>query len=294
MEKTKDNLPGAIDLLCKYVDLFMTDREAWEELAELYLQVQAGACLRASWTVFACQLRSRQAAHFCCLTSASSDHLQQQEQQVTCSSITATPHEMLTKQDGKRFWPLEKPSSLLHQPDAQGRARFPAVCYSFVQFCSFLLIMHGALFWLNVTESRFECTLLIVIPHSHACGRHTVIIQSYICALSATILQAQMYSQAAHCYEELLLHQAHNIHYYVQYADVLYTVGGANGHNYRTARSYYAAAVQLSGGRNVRALYGLCACTTQLAGIKVRQQGASMQALEHCCAVHLFCVQWHD
>ena len=39
LEKTKDNIPGAIDLLCKYLDLFMTDREAWEELGELYLQV---------------------------------------------------------------------------------------------------------------------------------------------------------------------------------------------------------------------------------------------------------------
>ena len=82
-------------------------------------------------------------------------------------------------------------------------------------------------------------------------------------------LQAQMYSQAAHCYEELLLHQAHHIPYYVQYADVLYTVGGANGHNYRTARAYYSAAVQLSAGKNVRALYGLCACAAQLSGVKV-------------------------
>lgn len=117
LEKTRDNIPAAIDLLSKYLDIFMTDREAWEELGELYLQVQ-------------------------------------------------------------------------------------------------------------------------------------------------------MYSQAAHCYEELILHQPHHIPYYVQYADVLYTIGGSNGHNYRTARAYYAAAVQLSGGKNVRALYGLTACAAQLGGIK--------------------------
>ncbi|KAK9791594.1 hypothetical protein WJX73_009768 [Symbiochloris irregularis] len=117
LEKTQDNIQGAIDLLCKYVDLFMMDREAWEELGELYLQ-------------------------------------------------------------------------------------------------------------------------------------------------------AQMFSQAAHCYEELLLHQAHHIPYHVQYADILYTIGGSNGNNFRTARSYYAAAVQLSKGTNVRALYGLCACSAQLSGIK--------------------------
>ncbi|KAK9791364.1 hypothetical protein WJX73_009896, partial [Symbiochloris irregularis] len=79
---------------------------------------------------------------------------------------------------------------------------------------------------------------------------------------------AQMFSQAAHCYEELLLHQAHHIPYHVQYADILYTIGGSNGNNFRTARSYYAAAVQLSKGTNVRALYGLCACSAQLSGIK--------------------------
>ena len=79
-----------------------------------------------------------------------------------------------------------------------------------------------------------------------------------------------MYSQAAHCYEELLQHQAHHIPYYVQYADILYTIGGSSGHNFRTARSYYAAAVQLSGATNVRALYGLCACSAQLSAVKVR------------------------
>ena len=32
--------PGAaIDLLRRHVDVYMTDREAWEELAELYVQV---------------------------------------------------------------------------------------------------------------------------------------------------------------------------------------------------------------------------------------------------------------
>ena len=39
MEKTKGNLSKAIELLRTYVDTFMMDREAWEELAELYLQV---------------------------------------------------------------------------------------------------------------------------------------------------------------------------------------------------------------------------------------------------------------
>ena len=52
----------------------------------------------------------------------------------------------------------------------------------------------------------------------------------------------------------------------LQYADVLYTIGGAA--NYRNAHSYYAAAVDLSDGENVRALYGLCAAAAQLNVLK--------------------------
>ena len=91
-------------------------------------------------------------------------------------------------------------------------------------------------------------------------------------------MQASLYQQAAHCYEELLLHAPSNIAYYVQYADIMYTVGGTHAANhradviasdYRTAQSYYAAAVRMSEGHNTRALYGLCASTSQLSGLKV-------------------------
>lgn len=78
-----------------------------------------------------------------------------------------------------------------------------------------------------------------------------------------------MYGQAAHCLEELLLHQAGNISYLVQYADILYTLGGSSTSNYRTALTYYSAAIETSEGQNARALYGACACSAQLAGSKV-------------------------
>jgi tetratricopeptide (TPR) repeat protein len=45
LEKTQDNLAGAIDALRKYIDIFQTDREAWEELGDLYLQACAFLCL---------------------------------------------------------------------------------------------------------------------------------------------------------------------------------------------------------------------------------------------------------
>ena len=100
-------------------------------------------------------------------------------------------------------------------------------------------------------------------------------------------MQVQMFSQAAHCYEELLLHQAHHIPYYVQYADILYTIGGSSGQNFRTARSYYSAAVQLSKGTNIRALYGLCACSAQLGGIRVRAALQCNHDTRTCCAAQL-------
>ena len=76
-----------------------------------------------------------------------------------------------------------------------------------------------------------------------------------------------MYSQAGHCYEEVLLHQPHNVAIHVQYADLLYTLGGPS--NQRLAQTHYAAAIKLSQGANMRALFGVCACAAQLSNAKV-------------------------
>ena len=73
-----------------------------------------------------------------------------------------------------------------------------------------------------------------------------------------------MYPQAATCYEELLMHQPASAATHVQYADVLYTIGGPA--NYQTARTHYSAAIDISSGQNARALYGLCAASAQLRG----------------------------
>jgi ER membrane protein complex subunit 2 len=39
LEKSKGNTGTALDALRRHVDVFMNDVQAWEELAELYLQV---------------------------------------------------------------------------------------------------------------------------------------------------------------------------------------------------------------------------------------------------------------
>ncbi|CAI7925168.1 unnamed protein product, partial [Closterium sp. NIES-53] len=69
-------------------------------------------------------------------------------------------------------------------------------------------------------------------------------------------LSLHMFKQAAFCYEELLLSAPVNPIYHVTYAEILYSIGGAE--NYRQAVSHYAAATEYSGGTNLRALYGTC------------------------------------
>jgi hypothetical protein len=42
LEKSRGNFTAAADALRKYLDTWSNDREAWEELGELYLQVWCG------------------------------------------------------------------------------------------------------------------------------------------------------------------------------------------------------------------------------------------------------------
>eukprot|EP00891_Asterochloris_glomerata_P006134 jgi/Astpho2/6134/e_gw1.00084.99.1_t len=79
--------------------------------------------------------------------------------------------------------------------------------------------------------------------------------------LAESYVQGGLYVQAAHCYEELLLHSPSHIPFYVQYADIMYTLGS---HYMKTARQYYTAAIEMSQGSNLRALYGLTACAAQM------------------------------
>ncbi len=65
-----------------------------------------------------------------------------------------------------------------------------------------------------------------------------------------------------------MLHTPGRLSLHLTYADVLYTLGGPH---LKEARQYYASALQLSGGKNLRALYGAAAATAALAAAqKVR------------------------
>ncbi|KAL6519613.1 hypothetical protein OROMI_032889, partial [Orobanche minor] len=74
--------------------------------------------------------------------------------------------------------------------------------------------------------------------------------------LAEIYVALRMYKQAAYCYEELILSQPTIPLYHLAYADVLYTLGGLE--NLNAAKKYYAAAIDLTCGKNVRALFGIC------------------------------------
>ncbi|XP_068635357.1 uncharacterized protein [Aristolochia californica] len=77
--------------------------------------------------------------------------------------------------------------------------------------------------------------------------------------LAELYVSLQMYKQAAFCYEELILCQPTIPLYHLAYADVLYTLGGLE--NLQAAKKYYSSTIDLSGGKNIRALYGVCLCS---------------------------------
>ncbi|KAG5044371.1 hypothetical protein AAZX31_03G225100 [Glycine max] len=100
--------------------------------------------------------------------------------------------------------------------------------------------------------------------------------------LAEIYISLQMYKQAAFCYEELILSQPTVPLYHLAYADVLYTLGGLE--NLQTAKKYYSSTIDLTGGKNTRALFGICLCTsavTQLTKGKSKEdkEGSQLQSL---------------
>ncbi|GMI88808.1 hypothetical protein like AT3G04830 [Hibiscus trionum] len=80
--------------------------------------------------------------------------------------------------------------------------------------------------------------------------------------LAEIYVSLQMYKQAAFCYEELILSQPTVPLYHLAYADVLYTLGELE--NLQIAKKYYASTIDLTGGKNTRALLGICLCTSAM------------------------------
>ncbi|XP_065852984.1 uncharacterized protein [Euphorbia lathyris] len=83
--------------------------------------------------------------------------------------------------------------------------------------------------------------------------------------LAEIYVSLQMYKQAAFCYEELILSQPTVPLFHLAYADVLYTLGGLE--NLQAAKKYYSSTIDLTGGKNTRALFGICLCTSAITQI---------------------------
>jgi len=73
-------------------------------------------------------------------------------------------------------------------------------------------------------------------------------------------LSEQMYKQALFCYEELILAEPQNYHYYTKCAEIKYTLGGIE--NIKDAINYYSLSLDISTVNNVRSLFGICLCIT--------------------------------
>ncbi|KAL7239281.1 hypothetical protein ACSBR2_005229 [Camellia fascicularis] len=100
--------------------------------------------------------------------------------------------------------------------------------------------------------------------------------------LAEIYVSLQMYKQAAFCYEELILSQPTNPVYHLAYADVLYTLGGLE--NLQSAKKYYASVTDLTGGKNTRALFGICLCTFAIGQLtkgrnKEEKESSNLQSL---------------
>ncbi|KAM3309986.1 hypothetical protein ACQJBY_030967 [Aegilops geniculata] len=99
--------------------------------------------------------------------------------------------------------------------------------------------------------------------------------------LAEIYVSLQMYKQAAFCYEELILAQPTIPLYHLAYAEVLYTLGGLE--NLQTAKKYYASTIQLTGGKNTRALFGVCLCSAAISqltkGRNKEEESSELQSL---------------
>ncbi|KQJ93080.1 ER membrane protein complex subunit 2-A [Brachypodium distachyon] len=99
--------------------------------------------------------------------------------------------------------------------------------------------------------------------------------------LAEIYVSLQMYKQAAFCYEELILAQPTIPLYHLAYAEVLYTLGGLE--NLQTAKKYYASTIQLTGGKNTRALFGVCLCSAAISqltkGRNKEEDSSELQSL---------------
>ncbi|CAG5112195.1 Oidioi.mRNA.OKI2018_I69.chr2.g6438.t1.cds [Oikopleura dioica] len=94
--------------------------------------------------------------------------------------------------------------------------------------------------------------------------------------LAELYLSEYEYEKAAYCFEELILISPANYLYHQRYAEVRYTIGGAE--NYLISKMHFCQAARLSGNSSNRALLGLVTVCETLRGLK----GVTTEDKESC------------
>lgn len=84
------------------------------------------------------------------------------------------------------------------------------------------------------------------------------------------------YEKACFCFEELILISPANYLYHQRYAEVKYTIGGAE--NIQISKTHYCQAARLSGNSSNRALFGLVTVCENIKGTK----GVSQEDKDRC------------
>ena len=84
--------------------------------------------------------------------------------------------------------------------------------------------------------------------------------------------------KALYCQEEVVLADPHNYQNHNRYADLLYTLGGAN--NLRSARRHYAQSLELSPENNLRGAYGLCLSSYSLSTLASTKQKGKKKSVK--------------
>lgn len=85
------------------------------------------------------------------------------------------------------------------------------------------------------------------------------------------------YAEAIFCIEEVLMHQPADISVQILLADCLYAAGGEE--RVQCAKAYYASVVEMTGGSNIKSLYGVCLCTSRLAHMKCKENKKELSSL---------------
>ncbi|KAF1894309.1 hypothetical protein Lal_00004233 [Lupinus albus] len=259
MAKAQGNISGAIEWLNKYLEIFMADHDAWRELAEIYVSLQM----------------YKQAA-FC-------------YEELILSQPTVPLYHLAYADYGTEHCNL----AVLFRPTRlSGLGLYQLPVLNRFSHHSFLLIaaVHSRLSFIVVVVIHQLCLSVLSVV---ACAVHNLLLLIMLCSSPSfelfSIWQLLVYvvdlvelvsSRMRQCRAQTHIH-TQTVEPELNFL-VLYTLGGLE--NLQTAKKYYASTIDLTGGKNTRALFGVCLCTSAIVQLvkgknKEDKEGSQVQSL---------------